>query len=302
MKLTSLRYLFREGLRSIWQNRFMAIASVAVLVACLLLSGCAYLVLENVEHAFDWVYGQNVLVVFAETDATDEQLTAMENTLKGMDNIREVTFLSKEESLAKYGNSLPKETYESLQGENNPMSDAFIVALNDLTLFEQSVTEMKAIEGVDEISYDGDIADILQKVRRIALTAGIWVVVLLLAVSLFIIANTIKLTVYNRRLEIYIMRSVGATDAFIRIPFMIEGMVLGFVSAAISYGIVWFLYDKLLDFFPATASLFSLVPFGDTQVWLVLLVGFAVIGTVTGMLGSAIATGKYLHKEGSEKA
>ena len=96
------------------------------------------------------------------------------------------------------------------------------------------------------------------------------------------------------------MRSVGATDAFIRIPFMIEGMVLGIISAALSYGIVWFLYDKLLDFFPATASLFSLVPF--EKVWWILLVGFVVIGTMTGMLGSAISIGKYLHKEGSEKA
>lgn len=96
------------------------------------------------------------------------------------------------------------------------------------------------------------------------------------------------------------MRSVGATGAFIRIPFMIEGMTLGLLSAVLSYGIVWFLYDKLLSFFPSTASLFSLVPF--TDVWGTVLIGFVVIGTLTGMLGSAIATGKYLHKEGSEKA
>lgn len=299
MKLSSLRYLLREGLRNIWQNRFMAIASVAVLMACLLLSGFAYLVLENVEHAFQWVYGQNVVAVFADADCTDEQLTALENSLHGLQNVNEVTFRSKDESLEKYKDSLPKETYESLQGEQNPMPDAYIVSLKDLAQFEQTVTQIETLEHVDETSYDGGIAETLTNVRHIALTVGLWVVFLLLAVSLFIIANTIKLTVYNRRLEIYIMRSVGATGAFIRIPFMVEGMVLGLISSLLSFGLVWFLYDKLLLFFPSEAGNISLLPF--VHIWSPLLLGFLAIGMITGMVGSAIATGKYLHREGSEK-
>ena len=300
MKFSGLRYLLREGLRNIWQNRFMAIASVAVLVACLLLSGFAYLVVENVEHAFDWVYGQNVVAVFAKADCTDEQVTALGESLRLLDNVQEVTFRSKEQSLEKYKDSLPKETYESLQGEENPMPDAYIVSLVDLERFEKTIDSIQALEHVDEASYDGDIAQTLTNVRNIALTVGLWVVILLLAVSVFIIANTIKLTVYNRRLEIYIMRSVGATGAFIRIPFMVEGMVLGLISALLSFGLIWFLYDKLLVFFPSSVANIGLLPFDD--VWQMLLVGFVVIGTLTGMLGSAIATGKYLHKEGSEKA
>lgn len=300
MKLSSLRYLIKEGLRNIWQNRFMAIASIAVLVACLLLSGLAYLVYANVEHAFDWLYGQNVVVVFAETDQTDEQVTAIGEQLRGMENIDSVEFMSKEDMLARYGDSLPETTYSSLQDENNPLPDAYIVALKDLTIFEQTVTEIQAIDGVDEASYDGNIASTLLTVRRVVLVVGMWMVILLLVVSLFIIANTIKLTVYNRRLEIYIMRSVGATGAFIRIPFMVEGMTLGLLSGGVSYGIVWFLYSQLLKNFPTTANLFTLVPFRD--VWLILLIGFLGIGMLTGMFGSIIATGKYLHKEGSEKA
>lgn len=300
MKLSSLRYLTREGLRNIWQNRFMAIASIAVLIACLLLTGFAYLVLENVEHAFDWVYGQNQVAVFAKADCTDEQVTALGDSLRAIQNVDEVIFRSKEESLEKYKDSLPNETYESLQGEANPMPDAYIVSFKDLAAFDQTVAQIETLQNVDETSFDGDIADMLVSVRSVALTVGVWVVALLLVVSLFIIANTIKLTVYNRRLEIYIMRSVGATGAFIRIPFMIEGMTLGLISAALSYGIVWFLYDKLLSFFPATMAMFRLMPF--TDVWSRLLIGFVLIGTLTGMLGSTIATGKYLHKEGSEKA
>ncbi len=299
MKLSSLRYLTREGLRSIWQNRFMAIASVAVLVACLLLTGFAYLVLENVEHAFQWVYGQNVVVAFAETDSTDEQVAAIGDSLRGMENIKSVEFLSKEDMLAKYGDSLPSETYQSLQGEHNPLPDAYVITLYDLETLSDTVTQIEALEKVDETSYDGNIADTLLTVRKVALTVGFWVVLLLLVVSLFIIANTIKLTVYNRRLEIYIMRSVGATGAFIRIPFIVEGMALGLLSGLLSFGVIWLLYDKLLKFFPSSVSLFSLVPFA--HVWGTVLIGCLAIGILAGMAGSAIATGKYLHKEGSEK-
>lgn len=295
-----MRYLTREGLRNVWANRFMSVASVAVLAACLLLTGLSYLALANVERAFKWVYGQNMVVVFAKTDCTDEQITAMGDALKAIDNVEKTEFLSKEETLEKYKDSLPQETYEGLQGDDNPMPDAYIVTFRDLENFDETVAQIKAIDGVDDASYDGNIAATLRTVRRIALEVGLAVVALLLIVSLFIIANTIKLTVYNRRLEIYIMRSVGATGAFIRIPFMVEGMTLGILSGGVAFFLVWLLYVKLLGLLPQTTALFSLVPF--KEVWGVLLLGFVVIGMLTGMLGSAIATGKYLHKEGSEKA
>lgn len=294
-----MRYLTREGLRNVWQNRFMSVASVAVLAACLLLTGLSYLALANVERAFKWVYGQNMVVVFAKTDCTDEQITAMGDALKALENVEKTEFLSKEETLEKYKDSLPEETYASLQGEDNPMPDAYLVTFRDLENFDETVAQIKAIDGVDDASYDGNIAATLRTVRRIALEVGLGVVVLLLVVSLFIIANTIKLTVYNRRLEIYIMRSVGATGAFIRVPFMVEGMTLGILSGGVAFFFVWLLYVKLLGLLPQTTTLFSLVPF--KEVWSVLIVGFLVIGMLTGMLGSAIATGKYLHKEGSEK-
>ena len=294
-----MRYLTREGLRNVWQNRFMSVASVAVLAACLLLTGLSYLALANVERAFKWVYGQNMVVVFAKTDCTDEQITAMGDALKALENVEKTEFLSKEETLEKYKDSLPEETYASLQGEDNPMPDAYLVTFRDLENFDETVAQIKAIDGVDDASYDGNIAATLRTVRRIALEVGLGVVVLLLVVSLFIIANTIKLTVYNRRLEIYIMRSVGATGAFIRVPFMVEGMTLGILSGGVAFFFIWLLYVKLLGLLPQTTALFSLVPF--KEVWGVLIVGFLVIGMLTGMLGSAIATGKYLHKEGSEK-
>lgn len=299
MKLTSIKYLTREGLRNIWQNRFMAVASVAVLVACLLLSGIAYVVFENVNNAFNWLYGQNVVVVFAKNECTADEVKAIETSLTNLDNVQTVTFQPKDELLQKYGEELGS-SYEMLQGDENPLPDSFIVSFTDLQYFEQTLTQIEAIAGVDEASYDGNIASTLLTVRRVTMAVGGGVVALLLVVSLFIIANTIKLTVYNRRLEIYIMRSVGATDAFIRIPFMVEGMTLGLFSGLFAFFILWFAYGRLLAFFPTSIAFFKLLPF--SEIWVIPFVGALCIGTIVGMLGSAIATGKYLHKEGSEKA
>ena len=296
MRFSSLRYLIKEGFRNIWQNRFMAIASVGVLVSCLLLTGGAYLVFVNIDHAFEWVYGQNVVVAFAEEGATDEETSALMAKLEALPNVEDVEFVSKEETLEKYKDSIPEATYEDMRGENNPMPDSFVVTFEDLAQFEDTLAQIQQIPEVEDVSYNADIASALTNVRHIILVVGGWIIVMLLLVSLFIIANTIKLTVYNRRLEISIMKSVGATNAFVRIPFIIEGMVLGLVSAGVAYGILYFIYTKLSEMFHFGAMVRGLADFGE--VWWIVLVGFLAIGILTGVTGSAISMRKYLKEEG----
>ncbi len=299
MKLSSMRYLTREGFRNIWQNRFMAIASIGVLVACLLLSGFAYLIFANVNHAFDWVYEQNVIAVFVDFGATEEQTQAVGDQLRAITNVSTVEFYSKDQALEDMKDELPEETYESYLGENNPMQDSYIVTLKDLAQFDATVTQLEQVDGVEEVRYDGGIARMLTRIRQVVLAVGGWIVLMLLLVSLFIIANTIKLTVYNRRLEIYIMKSVGATNGFIRIPFIIEGMVLGLIAALLSFGVLALLYGKLAEMFTFGIS-FTPLPF--SAVWGALLVGFLVIGVLTGMAGSAISMTKYLKDEGGSQS
>ena len=296
MKLSSLRYLVREGFRSIWQNRFMAIASIGVLISCLLLTGFSYLAFANIDHAFDWVYGQNVVAVFMDEDATDQQIEQACQALAAITNVDSVTFVSKEESLEKLKdeNQLTDSTYAYMQ-ENNYLPDSYLIRMKDLSQFDATIMQAQKVDGVDEVSYDGEVASVLTKVRHVVLVVGGWVILMLLVVSLFIIANTIKLTVYNRRLEIYIMKSVGATDGFIRLPFLIEGMVLGIVAALLSFGIAAFVYGKLADMFTFGIS-FEPLAFGE--VWGVLLLGFLLIGILTGVAGSVISMSKYLKREG----
>ena len=291
MRLSSLRYLISEGFRSLWQNRFMALASVAVLFSCLILSGASYMLYVNIEEAFDWIYEQNVVVVFASEENTDEQTIALGDALKNLSNVSDVTFLSKEETLEKYQNAIPEATYESLQGENNPMLDSYLVSFEDMAQFNDTVSRIQQLSGVDDISYNGDIAKTLTNLRSVVLTIGGWVILLLLLISLFIISNTIKLTVYNRRLEIHIMKSVGATNMFIRIPFVVEGITIGVLSGLVSYGVLYYVYEYLQSLF-GNELFFSLVNFSD--VWQTVLLGFLGIGAVTGLLGSVISMSRYL--------
>ncbi len=291
----SFRYLVREGFRNTWLNRFMALASVGVLICCLLLTGFSYLVFVNIDHLFQTAYEQNVIAVFLNDDADEATVASVGAQLEEMANVAKVTFVSKEESLERYGNDLPKETYESLQGENNPLQDTYIVSFDDLEIFQPTLDAIRALAGVESVSYDGDIAATLTRVRRLVLGVGGAIIIVLLAVSLFIIANTIKLTVYSRRLEIYIMKSVGATDSFVRLPFIVEGIVLGLCAGALGYGLIYLLYSRLSVSF-SLGALFHLVPF--SAVWLVLLVGFLAGGMLVGTCGSAISMSRYLKQEG----
>ena len=289
MRFNTFRFLVREGFRSLAKNWFMSMASVLVLVSCLLVTGCAYLVFENVNHGFDWMYQQNVMVAYTKMDATDEEAVAIQAALEKLDNVVAVEYRSKESLLEQYRDDLG-DLLEGLEGDENPLSDMFVIRLGELAVLETTVKAVEAVPGVDEVDFDKSLSSLLVETRRAVFTVGSWVIVLLLVVSLFIIANTIKLTVYSRRLEISIMRSVGATHWFIRFPFMVEGLMLGFFAGVLGYGLTYGVYELIKYFF----TRFPLISFG--MVWWQLLIGFLVGGMLTGLVGSAISTTRYLRE------
>ncbi len=300
MKMHDVKYLVGEGCRNTWQNRLMALASVGVLICCLLLTGLAYMVFVNMDSMTKNAYNQNVVTVYAEKECDATQVAAIGQQLEAMDNIAKVEFLSKEDFLAmEFDGVLEDVTLDSFSGAENPLPDTFIVSMVDLTAFDTTLAAMEAIDGVEEIDYDGDLAKTLTKVRRVVLGVCGSVIVVLLAVSLFIIVNTIKLTVFNRRLEIYIMKSVGATDSFVRFPFVVEGMLLGLTAGAVGYGLLYGLYTVMIGGFDLNNAVISLVPFAEQ--WLPLLLGFILGGVAVGISGSVISMGKYLKQEGSER-
>lgn len=296
---SSAKYLIREGVVNTWSNRLMSIASIGVLVCCLVLMGAASLVSININSIMDWVDSQNVIKVFI-ADGTDAaRVTEIGVELENISNVRNCEFISKDAALADMMSQLDQnlQTISDLQmGENNPLPDAYRVTVNDLSAYDITLKHIQDIEGVESITDKREYARKLTSLNRMVTLVGFAVVGLLFVVSLFIITNTIKLTMYVRKLEISIMKSVGATNWFIRVPFMIEGMIIGFISGVISFFITWGIYTLAVEAVQKTVNTIALISFSKIAWWV--LLAFTVSGMVVGSLGSGISITKYLRKEG----
>lgn len=303
MNGSSLRYLFKEGFRNTWSNRMMSIASICVLMSCLVLIGCASMIFLNIESLLGRIEEENVVMVYIQDGTTDADINTMGTTLKNMDNIKNVEFISKESAWQKQ-----LDTMEEAQAKffteissDIPLPDAYKVTVNDLSQFDSTVSQIKQLQHIDTIRENKDLAQKLVTIRHGVEVISVVIVAVLLAISVFIIQNTIKLTVYSRRLEISIMKSVGATNGFVRLPFVVEGMILGIISGVISLGLVWAFYEfAVKQFGDLIASLgLEALKFSD-YAWYMLGI-FIAIGIITGVGGALLSMGKYLNKEGSER-
>lgn len=299
MKGASLKYLTHEGFRNIWVNRLMSLASVTVLLACLVIIGVGSMAFFNINALLDRVEAQNVVMVYLEMNADDATVTSVGEELSALPNVATCEFVSKEDAFAQQVESLGGDSsiFEGLNG--NPLPDAYKVTLADLSQFDATVDQIKAIEHVDTVRENSDLASRLVSVRRAVTILSVGVVVLLFLVALFIIANTIRITMFSRKLEINIMKAVGATNGFIRWPFFVEGILLGVISAIVSLGVLWGLYELItVSFADLLRSFnFSLVPFKDYA--LQMLGVFLLIGVFTGGVGSMISMNKYLREQRS---
>lgn len=303
MNGSSLRYLFKEGFRNTWSNRMMSIASICVLMSCLVLIGCTSMIFLNIESLLGRIEEENVVMVYIQDGTTDADINTMGTTLKNMDNIKNVEFISKESAWQEQ-----LDTMEEAQAKffteissDIPLPDAYKVTVNDLSQFDSTVSQIKQLQHIDTIRENKDLAQKLVTIRHGVEVISVVIVAVLLAISVFIIQNTIKLTVYSRRLEISIMKSVGATNGFVRLPFVVEGMILGFISGVISLGLVWAFYEfAVKQFGDLIASLgLEALKFSD-YAWYMLGI-FIAIGIITGVGGALLSMGKYLNKEGSER-
>ncbi len=302
MTASSLRYLTKEGFRNVWTNRMMSLASICVLMCCLVLIGSAAMMFVNIDSLLSRIEEENVVMVYVTDETTGDALTQMENEIRAIDNIKEVEFVSKEDAWAEQ-----LETMEEAQAKffkevssDIPLPNAYKVTIENLDYFDDTVSSLKSLDNIDTIRENKDLAEKLVTIRQGISIIAIVIVAVLFAISLFIISNTIRLTVYSRRLEISIMKSVGATNGFVRFPFIIEGIILGVISGAVSLGIVWGVYEFAIKQFSSLLLSLNLkaIPFADYA--LPMLGIFVAIGVVCGVGGSLVTMSKYLNKEGSE--
>lgn len=299
MKGTSLKYLTHEGFRNVWVNRLMSLASVTVLMACLIIMGAGIMIYFNINNVVDKVQSQNVVMVYVADDASEDETTQIGTSLKGISNVESCEFVPKEVAFQEQIQSMGGDAALFEGFDEIPLPDAYKVTVKDLSQFENTVSQIKQINKVDSVRENSDLASKLLSLRHAVSIVSVGLVIMLFLVALFIISNTIRITMFSRKLEISIMKAVGATNWFIRWPFMIEGMILGTISGIVSLGVLWGLYAVAEKVFAQTLSLigFSLVPFSEYW-WQILLV-FVAIGLFTGGFGSLVSMTKYLKEQGS---
>ena len=294
-RLSSLGYLLKEGVKNIWSNRTMSFASVGVLVSCLLLTGAAVLFSMNVDVAMKSLEGNNSTTVYLQEGLPTLTSLRVGQEIKQLDNIEECEFVSKQDAVQNMLDMLGDDgtVLEGLLGDENFLPDAFRISMKDLNLYDETAAQIEAINGVDEIIDYSDIAEQLTSLDNLVTSVGFWIVLILSLVSLFIISNTIRVTMFSRRLEISIMKSVGATNWFVRVPFIVEGVIIGLLSGGVASGLLVLVYNKLVSSI-ASIPLFSPVDIGPIT-WRITLI-FMLAGALFGALGGLITLGKYLKK------
>lgn len=296
----SLRYLTKEGFRNVWVNRLMSIASVCVLMSCLIMIGIAFLSFVNVQALLDEVDDQNVVMVFVDNNLTPEEIETIGNSIDALPNIQHIDYHSAEENSRDFYDHIQSELlvdyFDDKEAETIPAS--FEVHLSDMEMFDQTLEKIEALDNIQYVRQSKELASFLVTLRRSVSYISMGAVAMLLLVSLFIISNTVRITMYSRRLEISIMKNVGATNSFIRWPFMVEGMILGAFSGIVSLGIVYGLYQLILTSLAGAFSSLNLIqPVPFTDYWYWILIGFEAIGILTGGFGSAISIKKYLKEK-----
>ena len=292
-------YLAKEGFKNVWNNRIMSIASVCVLVSCLVLTGAATLFSVNVSKVVDSVGQSNETTVYIDDSYSQLEAVYVGKEIEKVDNVTSAEFYSKEDAYETFKAQLGDDLFKMIEVEKGiPLPDAFIVVMDDLSKYDETIAQIQKIDGVDSVNNRGDFAKKLTEISDIVNIISLGVVIALTVISLFIIANTIRATKYSRRYEISIMKSVGATNMFVRVPFLVEGMVIGLVSAVVSTAGIALLYEGIAKAISESMAIIDFIPLAD--VILYVAGAFAVAGVVVGFFGSFISIRKYLKKEGNE--
>lgn len=300
MKLSSLGYLTAKGFENIWKNKLMEFASFCVLLVSILLVGISVLLYMNLNSIIGSIEDKNEVIVYLEEDATDMDVVELGTALMQMDNISEVTFYSKEEAFEDLKDDM--EDYEVLfdsLGDDNPLIDSYRIQIEDISIISTTLAEIGELDNIYTIQAPMDFVDILTDFQQIVSVVFGVVIVALVIISVIIVSNATKASVYARRDEIQIMKYVGATNAFIRIPFFVEGVVIGLLAGIAAYIITWLSYDALVSLITEQTDMLSvigmgsIIPFDDVRWWV--LLSYLLAGVLFGTLGSMISMRKHLN-------
>ncbi len=301
MKISSMNYLFKQGMRNVWTNRIMSVASLCILSVSLLLIGFTLLFVANINRFVSGIENKNEVVIFIE-DGTDEtEISAMENTIRNIDNVEKVTFYSKEQALEDMKNDMDNENAEDLfsyVGEENPLPDAFRLRIADIEKISPTLMEINRLGKIDSIKSPTDFINILTGLKNFIGIISMVILAALILVSLVIISNAARASVDIRKREISIMKLVGATNSFIKIPFFVEGMFIGVLAGGVSSAITCIGYNELIKVLSQDMTMWSIMSVNgfiplDEFMWMLIL-GYVAAGALISACGTVMSTKKYL--------
>lgn len=294
MKWYNITYFIREAVSSIGKHRVMSVAAIGVIAACLLIMGSFMLVAVNIESMLHAIESQNEILAYVNESLDEEDAASLTDEVKkASEHISEVTYVSKEEALVAFREELgdDQDLLDGLEGDN-PLRNRYCVKLHDIAMTEEVAEALKEVDGIAEVSARSDVSDKIVQIRQIATLACVIIILVLLCVALFIIANTVNLALFNRREEIAIMKMIGANDSFVRSPFMIEGLILGIIGALLALFLQWALYTYIVKTALVDFTLFDIISF-RSMFWY-LLASFVGVGALVGGIGSGITIRKFL--------
>ena len=296
MRYNVFSYLIKEGFKSTFKQKKMTSASIIIMCATMFIFGLFFVIGENVNSVITQLESQQGIQIFIDEDATNEEIESLGNQIRNINGVNRVTFVSKEDALNSMKTTLGDESLFEGWDEENPFPASYFVTLTDLSLNEQVQSEVLALDNVDEIASENTTINRLRGLANGIQITTIVILALLIIISIFIIAYTIKLTVHARRREISIMKYVGVTNSFIRGPFIVEGVIIGVISAIITLVILGLAYNGVMGSIGESVLIqemgFGLLSFSE-MFYLVLTV-YLVLGVGIGVLGSVISMRKYL--------
>ncbi len=293
MKKNNFGYLIREGVRGIFLHGFMSFAAVCVTVACLIIMGSFSLILYNLQVMVTDLEQENEMMVYIDETYTEDQAKSVGSQINMIANVYNAKFVSRQEALDDFVEEQnDPEVFAGLQAET--LRDRFVVTLVDNSLMRETEEAIREIPGVADVSAHYEISEGFTTLQNVLRIASVAIIAVLLVVSLLIISNTVKLAMYDRREEIAIMRMVGATNGFIRWPYVVQGFLLGMFGAAVAFFLEWGLYNALGSKIASVDSLqlITIVPF--TDVLYLMIAAFAATGFVVGVFGSLLSIRKFL--------
>lgn len=291
--MRNIGYYFTEGWRNMRTHGFMSFAALGITIACLLIMGTFSLVAYTANVNLEILQQENAVVAFVHDSYSEDEARALESKITAVAGVKDVTFVSRQEARDAYvANYDENGLYSELSA--NVFRHRYVIHLADQEQMGRVRTDLEAIEGIDRVRADESITTGFITVSNVAKIISLALIAVLLVVSLFIISNTIKLTTFDRRDEIAIMKMVGATDGFIRWPFVFEGLIFGLIGAVLAFVLQWLLYVAIQDGVATndTMQLIKMVPFGSIWYWVA--AAFAAVGVIVGVGGSLMAIHRFL--------